>query len=67
MKVSARAHTHTRLTLVKNSGELAPVVASCGPSTPPITDGSWVITDALQPAGDAAKKTEDKSATEKKP
>lgn len=66
VKVSARAHTHTRLTLIKNAGELAPVVASCGPSTPPITDGSWVITDALQPPADA-KKADDKPAADKKP
>ncbi len=66
VKVSARAHTHTRLTLIKNAGELAPVVASCGPSTPPIADGSWVITDALQPPADA-KKPEDKPAADKKP
>ncbi len=65
VKVSARAHTHTRLTLIKNAGELAPVVASCGPSTPPIADGSWIITDALPPAD--VKKPEDKPAADKKP
>lgn len=65
VKVSARAHTHVHLTPVKGA-DLSAALANCGPSSTPITDGSWVITDTLQPASDPGKKADDKAADGKK-